>query len=171
VADQKVSLETIDDFLAQSRIAMVGISREVKHFSVTLFEELCRRGYDVVPVNPKALEVLGRRCFARVQDIQPPVEAALLMTSPAVIDAVVKDCAEAGIRRIWMYRAGGKGAVSPQAVQFCHERGITVIPGQCPFMFWRDAETGHRLHGFIRKITGRYPRRADTWKRRVVTTL
>lgn len=160
MADQKVSLETIEEFLAQKRIAVVGISREPKHFSVTLFEELCRRGYDVVPVNPNAPQVLGRRCFGRVQDIQPRVDAALLMTSPEVTDAIVKDCAEAGIRRVWMYRAGGKGAVSRRAVEFCRQNGIEVVPGQCPFMFWRDAETGHLLHGFIRKITGRYPRHA-----------
>jgi len=162
MASQNVSLETIEDFLSQKRIAMVGISREPKDFSLSMFEELCRRGYDVVPVNPRASEVQGRRCFARVQDIQPPVDAALLMTSPEVTNAVVKDCAEAGIHRVWMYRAGGKGAVSPQAIQFCREHDIQVVPGQCPFMFWRDAGTGHRLHGFIRKITGRYPRHAHS---------
>jgi uncharacterized protein len=152
-----VSLETIDDFLAQKRIAMVGVSRDRKDFSVTLFQELCRRGYDAVPVNPKVSEVLGRRCFARVQDIQPAVDAVLLMTPPEVTEGVVRDCAEAGIRRVWMYQAGGQGAVSAEAVEFCRAQGIQVVPGQCPFMFWRDAGAGHRLHGFIRKITGRYP--------------
>lgn len=49
---QSSSLETIEDFLAEKRIAMVGISRDPANFSVKLFEELCRRGYDVVPVNP-----------------------------------------------------------------------------------------------------------------------
>jgi predicted CoA-binding protein len=158
----RVSLETIEDFLAQKRIAMVGISREPRHFSVTLFRELCRRGYDVIPVNPNATEMQGRRCFARVQAIQPAVAGALLMTCPEVTNAVVKDCADAGVSRIWMYRAGGKGAVSPQAVQFCQEHGIAVVPGQCPFMFWEDAGTGHRLHSFIRKITGGYPRRTHS---------
>jgi predicted CoA-binding protein len=164
MASQNVSLETIEDFLSQKRIAIVGISREPKDFSVSLFDELCHRGYDVVPVNPSASEIHGRRCFARVQDIQPPVDAALLMTPPEVTNAVVKDCAEAGIHRVWMYRAGGNGAVSPEAVLFCRENNIQVVPGQCPFMFWRDAGTGHRLHGFIRKITGRYPRHAHTLK-------
>jgi hypothetical protein len=159
---QNVSLETIDDFLGQKRIAMVGVSREPRSFSITLFEELCRRGYDVVPVNPNTPEVLGRRCFARVQDIQPPVDGAMLMTSPAVTDTVVSDCAEAHILRVWMFRAAGKGAVSVRAVAFCRERGITVIPGQCPFMFLPDAAGFHRFHGFLRKITGRYPRRART---------
>ncbi len=160
MATPGLSLETIDNFLAQKRIAMVGISREPKSFSVTLFEELCRRGYDVVPVNPNTPNVMGRRCFARLQDIQPPVDTALLMTSSSVTDKVVADCAEAGIRRVWMYRATGKGAVSPNAVAFCRERGIEVVPGQCPYMFLPHAGGVHRLHGFMRKLTGRYPRRA-----------
>lgn len=158
MGNQSVSLETIDEFLAQKRIALVGISREPKEFSILLFEEFCRRGYEVVPVNPNTPDVLGRRCFARVQDIQPPVDAAILMTSPEVTDAVVRDCAEAGIPRVWMYRAAGHGAVSSKAVEFCRAHGIQVVPGECPFMFWSDAHAGHRLHGFIRKITGRYPR-------------
>jgi hypothetical protein len=162
MAAQNVPLETIEDFLAQKRIAMVGISREPRSFSATLFEELCRHGYDVVPVNPNTSNVLGRRCFARVQDIQPPVEGALLMTSPEVANTVVSDCAEAGIPRVWMYRAAGKGAVSKSAVAFCQERGIAVIPGQCPFMFLPKAAGFHHFHGFIRKITRRYPRRART---------
>lgn len=154
------SLEAIDDFLAHKRFAMVGISREPKDFSVSLFQELCRRGYDVVPVNPRTPNVMGKICYARVQDIRPPVEAALLMTSPAHTEAVVVDCAAAGIRKIWMYRAAGAGAVSEKAVEFCREHGMEVIPGECPFMFLPQAGGLHRLHGFIRKITGRFPKRA-----------
>jgi len=160
MATQRASLELIEEFLSQKRIAMAGISRDPANLSVKLFEELCRREYDVVPVNPNAVELQGKRCFARVQDIQPPVEAALLMTSPDVTESVVHDCAEAGIRRVWMYRGTGKGAVSAKALAFCQERGIQVVPGECPFMFLPDTAGFHRFHGFIRKITRRYPRRA-----------
>lgn len=159
MADRTLSLEMIEEFLSLKRIAVVGISREPKEFSVTLYEELCRRGYDVALVNPNASELMGRPCFPRVQDIRPPVEGVLLLTSPEVTETVVKDCAETGIGRVWMYRAAGKGAVSASAVEFCRERGIQVVAGQCPFMFWPDASAGHRFHGFIRKISGRYPRR------------
>ena len=92
MAERQFSLEMIEDFLGQKRIAMIGVSRDPKHFSVTLFEELCRRGYDVIPVNPGAPSVNGRHCFARVQDIQPPVTAALLMTSPEVTERVIEEC-------------------------------------------------------------------------------
>jgi len=159
MATQPVSLETIADFLAQKRIAIAGISRDPASLSAKLFEEFCRRGYDVVPVNPNTAVVQGHRCYARVQDVEPPVQTVLLMTSPDVTDTVVRDCAEAGVRRVWMYSAGGKGSVSSQAIQFCREREIQVVPGQCPFMFLPDTAGIHRLHGFVRKITGRYPRR------------
>jgi len=152
------ALETIEDFLAQKRIAIIGISRDPKELSRLLFEELCHRGYDVVPVNPNTTEVLGQPCFARVQDIQPPVDAALLMTTPEVTEAVVSDCAAAGIGRVWMYRAGGQGAVSQKALDFCQEHGIQVVPGQCPFMFLPGAGGVHKFHGFIRRLFGKYPR-------------
>ncbi len=158
MATQIPSLETIEDFLAQKRIAMIGISRNPKDFSTALFLELRKNGYDVIPVNPKVPEVMGQRCFARVQEIQPPVDGALLMTTPEVTDAVVPDCAAAGIRRVWMYRAGGKGAVSEKAVAFCREHGIQVIPGQCPFMFLPQSGGIHKFHGFIRRIFGNYPK-------------
>jgi predicted CoA-binding protein len=152
------SLETIEDFLAQERIAMIGISRNPKDFSAALFEEFRKQGYDMVPVNPNAREVLGQPCFARVQDIQPPVDAALLMTTAEITDKVVSDCAAAGVRRIWMYRAGGRGAVSEKAVAFCHEHGIQLVPGQCPFMFLPGAGGVHKFHGFVRRILGTYPK-------------
>lgn len=152
------SWNTIEDFLACKRLAMVGVSRNPKDFSAGLFRELCERGYDVVPVNPLAEEVEGRRCFSHMQDIQPQVEAALLMTPPAVTEAVAKDCVEAGIRRLWMYRAGGPGSVSAKAVEVCKQSGVDVVAGECPYMFLPGTKGVHRWHGWLRKILGSYPR-------------
>ena len=108
------SMQMIQDFLGQKRLAVVGVSRQPKDFSLALFRELRKRGYDAVPVNPEAEQIDEQPCFARLQAVHPPVDGALLMTSPAATDAVVRDCAEAGIRRVWMYRASGAGAVSPK---------------------------------------------------------
>jgi len=78
------------------------------------------------------------------------------MTPPSVTDDIVRQCAHLGIPRVWMYRAGGSGAVSPQAVEFCEEHGIKVIPGECPYMFFPQAGWFHSLHGFIKRISGGY---------------
>lgn len=142
----------IAEFLAQRRLAMAGVSQQPKDFSRLLFRELRNRGYEVVAVNPAAREIEGNPCYPRVQEIQPPVENVLLMTKPAVTEALVRDCAAAGVKRIWMFRGGGKGAVSDEAIQFCEAQGISVIPGECPYMYLPRTGFIHRLHRWLRKV-------------------
>lgn len=150
------TLTLIQEFLGHKRLAIVGVSHDPQDFTRSLFQEFQRRGYDVVPVNPLVDEVAGQRCYARVGDIDPAVESAMLMTKPAATERVVRECQEAGIRHIWMYRGVGTGAVSPQAVAFCKANGISLVAGECPFMFLPETAWFHRFHGICRKLTGTY---------------
>ena len=150
-------MQAVKDFLGLKRIAVVGVSQQAGDFSRTLFREFQTRGYDVVPVNPAATNIEGQRCFAQVQDISPPVDGVLVMTRPKVTNSVIRDCADAGIRRVWMYRAVGKGAVSADAVKFCESHGISVVAGECPFMFLPEAAWIHRAHGALRMMAKAYP--------------
>lgn len=152
-----VSRAVIDGFLGCRRLAVVGVSRSEKDFTRTVFREFAKRGYDVVPVNPKLQDVEGQRCYGRVEDIQPPVEGALVMTPAEASEGVARDCAAAGVTRVWLYRATGNGAVSPGAVAFCNEHGIAVAEG-CPLMFFPNAGFPHGLHGWLLKLTGSYPK-------------
>jgi predicted CoA-binding protein len=86
------------------------------------------------------------------------VRAVLVLTPATKTDEVVRDCAAAGVTHVWMHRGGGQGAVSPSAVEFCREHGMKVVAGECPFMFLPGTGFPHRVHGFIRKILGSYPR-------------
>ena len=153
------SLPEIQEFLSLRRIALVGLSRDPKDFSRYVFREMCARSYDMVPVNPAASEMEGRRCFAHVQEIDPPVDGALLMTPSHATEQAVRDCADAGIRHIWMHRGGGQGSVSPGAVDFCRNQDIQLVEGHCPLMFLAHTPFFHHIHGFILKLTGGYPAR------------
>jgi uncharacterized protein len=150
--------QQVDAFLALKRIAFVGMSTNPKAFSRGLWKELERRGYEVVPVNSSVTELDGRPVHARVQDIQPPVQGALLMTAPKVTEQVVVDCAAAGIRNVWMYRSMGVGSVSQKAIEFCETNGISVVAGQCPYMFLPKTPVFHRIHGLAKRVTGSYPK-------------
>ena len=150
--------QDIEDFLGQRRLAVIGVSRTPSDFSRLLLRELLHRGYDVVPVHPSADEIVGRNCFGRVQDVFPPVTAALLLTAPDVTEQVVRDCAEAGITHIWMHRGGGTGSVSQEAVAFCQKNGMQIVAGFCPHMFLPNTARFHRFHGWLLKLTGRYPK-------------
>lgn len=162
MATYKTSIEIVEDFLAQKRIAIAGVSRDPKSFSANLCEELSRRGYDVVPVNPNLPEILSKKCFARIQDVQPPVDGVLITTAPAATKTIVRDCAEAGVQRVWMYSAGVAGSVSEEAVEFCEAHNIRVVKGECPYMFLPGASGIHWFHGVVLKITGSFPRHASS---------
>ncbi len=153
------TIADIRDFLAQRRIALVGVSRDPKDFSRMLFREMRQRGYDMIPVNPAAGELEGSRCFVRVQDIDPPADGALIMTAPRETERVVRDCSEARIGRVWMHRGGGQGAVSKAAVDFCRTKNMRLVEGCCPFMFFPGTGFVHRVHGFFLKLFGGYPDR------------
>jgi len=116
-----------------------------------VFRELVKRGIDVVPVNPAVAEVEGRRSFRRLAEIEPRVDAALVMTHPAQTDRVLADCVEAGVRRVWLHRGAGKGSGDDRAVAFCEAHGLEVVRDLCPFMALPDAGLPHRLHAFFRK--------------------
>ena len=146
-----------NEFLGQQRIALVGVSRDPRDLSRALFKELRTRGYDVVPVHPSLESVDGVPCARRLQDVHPRPDGALLMTPPLVTDRVVRDCAEAGITRVWMHRGAGQGAVNPVAVSYCRDHRIAVVDGACPFMFLRGAGFVHRTHGFLARLFGRHP--------------
>ena len=146
------SLEAARAFLGARRIAVVGVSRSEKDFSRYVFRELARRGLDVVPVNPALAAAEGRRGFARVQDVSPPADAALLMTPPGQTEPVLRDCLAAGIRRVWLHRGGGAGSATPAALAFCAASGIDVVQGLCPLMALPGTAFPHRLHHFFRRL-------------------
>ncbi|WP_437831743.1 CoA-binding protein [Sorangium sp. So ce1153] len=153
-------LEDVDEFLSHRRVALVGASHDDKDFSRMVMRELLDRGYDVVPVNPGGGLIEGRAACAEIGAIEPPVEAAIVMTPPQVTEQIVRACAAAGVQRVWLHRGVGQGAVSAPAVQACQELGIRVIAGECPLMFLPNAGIVHRLHRLAKQIAGSYPARA-----------
>lgn len=159
MARANASLTTIETFLNQKRIAMVGVSHNPNEIGASLYKEFVNRGYEVLIVNPNALELFGQKCYARVQDIKPVPTAALLLTSPKITESIVRDCSQAGVQTVWMFRGGGQGSVSPAAVEFCRKQGIDVVPGECPLMFLKPVRNVHWVHAVLRKLTGRYPRK------------
>jgi predicted CoA-binding protein len=152
------TLKQIDDFLALKRVAVVGVSRNEKETSHTLWQELRQRRYDAVPVNPATTEIDGRPCYATVRDIEPPVEGALIMTTPEVAEQVLEDCAVAGIRHVWLYRGLGGGATSKATVATADRLGLDAVAGHCPYMFLPGTPVFHSVHGWGKKLTGSYPK-------------
>jgi predicted CoA-binding protein len=154
--------EAADDFLAQHRVAVAGVSHDSNQPASLIFRRLRDTGHEVFPVNPNAEEVEGAHCFDSVRAIPDGVDGVVIVTPPNVTLDVATDCARAGVPRVWIHRGVGPGSSSEEAVAFCHEHGISVIPGGCPCMFGPTADPGHKCLRAMLNLTGKLPRTVES---------
>lgn len=143
-------------FLAEPRIAVVGVSRQGDVAANGIYRRLRRLGYGVVPVNPNTDEVEGDTCYRSIREIPGGVNAAVIGTAPAATADAVRACAEAGVRSVWIHGGIGSGSLSDDAVRAGEEAGMTVIAGSCPLMFCDPTDPAHRCLRWIQRVTGRH---------------
>ncbi len=124
-----MQLETqIADFLAGDLFAVAGASTDRDKYGNKVLRAYQQKGYDVVPLNPKADSVEGVKAVASLHDIGRPVHGLSIVTPPAVTEKVVADAIELGIQHIWMQ----PGAESESAIAAAQQAGINVIhSGPC----------------------------------------
>lgn len=143
----------VDDFLAQRTLAVVGVSRKGQKFGNMAFRELKKKEYQVFAVNPNAEEIEGERCYPGLKALPKEVGGVLIVVPPEQTEQVVRDAAEAGIRRVWMQQ----GAESESAIRFCEEEGISAVHGECILMFAEPTGFGHRMHRWVWGLLGKLP--------------
>lgn len=148
-----------EEFLTSRRVAVTGVSRHPQgHGSNIVYQRFRDRGYDVFAVNPNADTVEGDPCYPSISAIPGGVDAVVIATSAQHADATMRECADVGVRRVWMHRSVGAGSVSDSATAYGREHGITVIDGGCPLMYGKTADGGHRVMCTVFTWLGRVPR-------------
>jgi hypothetical protein len=148
------------EFLANKRIAVTGVSRNpTGHGGNVVYRRLRDRGYEVFAVNPNADTVECVRCYHDLRSIPGGVGAVVIATRPEFAEDTMRECADLGIRHVWMHRAFGTGSVSDLAAEYGRTRGMSVIDGGCPLMFDPTADAGHKVIRFLLTLTGKVPTR------------
>lgn len=151
--------ETVDaqaaaTFLAAGRLAVVGASDEQSSFGRTVYEALRDHGIEVVPVHRRATHVCGDACHPDLASVPGDLDGVVVMVGGEAAEAVVREAAARGVRRVWLFRGAGRGAATPEAIAAAHELGLDVVPGACPLMFLEPVAGVHRLHRGIRRLRG-----------------
>jgi uncharacterized protein len=151
------SAQSIDAFLENPAIAVVGVSRTRKGFGYFAWRTLRDKGYRAYAINPAVTNIDDERCYRGFDDLPELVSAALVVVPRDEAVKVVATAATAGVRHIWLQQ----GAESPNAIRLAATLGLNVVAGECILMFARPSGF-HAAHRWIRRITHRLPAAAST---------
>jgi uncharacterized protein len=146
----------VEAFLAQEKIAVVGVSDERETGCNLAYRSFRKAGYDVSAVNPRMTTFEGEPCYPDLASIPEKPDAVFILTRPSITEEVVQQCVDLGIEYVWMHCMMGTkpglakniSSVSQEAVRMCRENDIVVIPGSCPNQFL-NSDFGHT---FMRKL-------------------
>jgi predicted CoA-binding protein len=142
----------VQNFLAQEKIAVVGVSDKRETGCNLAYRKFKENGYTVSAVNPRISSFEDDPCYPDLASIPEKPEAVFILTNPKVSEEIVQQCVDLGVKHVWMHclmgtkpgLAQSMTSVSPEAVRMCRENGIEVIPGTCPNQFLKP-DFGHRL--------------------------
>jgi predicted CoA-binding protein len=151
----------VQDFLAQKKIAVVGVSDKRETGCNSNYQKFKDAGYTVYAVNPHLAVFQGSPCYPDLKSIPEKPDAVFILASPKVTEQIVRQCAELGIKYVWMHcmmgtkpgLAAGMTSVSAEAVEICKANGIAVIPGACPNQFL-NPDFGHGLMRGLWRLMG-----------------
>ncbi len=144
--------DLVKDFLAQKKIAVVGVSDKRETGCNMSYKKFKESGYQVFAINPRITTYDGDPCYADLKSLPEKPEAVFILASPKVTDLIVQQCVELGVKHVWMHcmmgtkpgLAGNMSSVSTAAVKMCRDNGISVIPGSCPNQFLKP-DVGHGI--------------------------
>jgi hypothetical protein len=151
----------VDEFLAQKRIAVVGVSTRRDTGCNLSYDKFKAAGYIVYAVSPNLTEFQGDPCYPDLKSIPDKPDAVFIFANPKVTEQIVDQAVEVGVKHVWMHcMMGTKPGLAPEmtsvsqkAVETCRANGISVIPGTCPAQFL-NPDFGHKLMRGLWRLVG-----------------
>ncbi len=117
--------ETIKSYMSAGPYAVVGASSDRDKYGNKVLRAYQQHGMEVYPINPRATEIEGLKCYAALADVPVKLRGISVITPPAITEQVVEAAAAAGVRMVWMQ----PGAESPEAIRKAETLGMEVIAG------------------------------------------
>lgn len=147
------TLKSINEFIDNQPIALVGVSRNPKKFGYTAFKELKEKGMKIVPVNRETNTIMGEKSYPNVTDLPSDVKGIIVMTKKDQTASVVREAKKKGIKQIWIQQM----ADSKEALDELKDSGINFITGECILMHYKPHSI-HKFHGGLMRFFGRFPK-------------
>jgi predicted CoA-binding protein len=121
-------MASIPEILKSSKtIAVVGISNNPMRPSNGVSEYMKRAGYQIIPVNPNETQVLGQKCYARLEDIPEKVDIVDVFRRPEFVPEIVESAIAIGAKTVWLQ----EGVIHEEAAERARAAGLNVVMDRC----------------------------------------
>ena len=104
-------------------IAVVGMSKNPDKAAHYVPKYLIDNGYNVIPVNPTATEILGRKCYPTLLDISETVDVVDIFRPSEQLMPVIEEAVKIKPQVIWLQ----EGIHNPEAEAVANKAGIPVL--------------------------------------------
>lgn len=116
-----------DILLTAKTVAIVGMSTESTKPSNMVGSYLIDEGYTVIPVNPRATEILGQKCYPDLKSIPVPVDVVDVFRPAREIPAIVEEAIAINAKAVWTQLK----LVDVEASRKAHDAGLVSIADHC----------------------------------------
>jgi hypothetical protein len=114
-------------FVQAKTVAVVGLSTDSHRDSYRVAEYLKKKGYRIIPVNPKAEEILGEKSYPDLKSIKESVDVVDVFRRPEYLPEIAEQAVSIGARVLWMQM----GIRNDEATRKARSAGLTVIEDRC----------------------------------------
>ena len=119
--------EQIRKILSFKKIAVIGMSKDPSKAAHYVPKYLSDNGYDITPVNPTTDEILGKRCYASVSEIEQEIEIIDVFRPSEQVLPFVKEAIKKKPKVIWLQ----DGIHNVKAEELARSHGIKVVFNRC----------------------------------------
>lgn len=128
MAFENPSRDEIKVLLSQTKvIAVVGLSDNRERISYMVSEAMKKKGYTIVPVNPKATEILDETCYPTLSDIPFPVDLVNVFRRSEYTAEIAEEAVTIGAKALWLQL----GVFNQEAADIASEGGLKVVMDRC----------------------------------------
>lgn len=120
--------QELKEILSNTKIiASVGLSGNQQKESYGIAAYLMEQGYQVIPVNPTATEILGETSYPDLESVPVKIDVVQVFRKPEDVPPVVEDAIKVGAKVVWMQ----EGIVNEEAAKRAREAGLQVVMDAC----------------------------------------
>ncbi len=121
-------MEPEEEILRSSKIiAVVGLSPKKDRPSHEVAEYLQQQGYTIIPVNPKATEILGEKSYPDLLSIPEKVDMVDIFRRSEDVIPIVEEAIKIGAKSIWMQ----EGVINEEAADRAKNARLLVVMDKC----------------------------------------